>query len=114
MLQFHERLTFAQRHDECQRVKKRRPDYIPTIMVQGDNMCPRIDKEKFLLPLDLTGGQISYVIRRRLKMSSADALFLVCGGRLIPSNESVKMLYQQYMSDDGFLYITYTLENAFG
>ena len=114
MLPFRSRLTFEQRRLEYERISVKRPEYVPTIVVRGSRDAPSIDKEKYLLPRELTGAQLSYVIRRRLRMQATDALFLLCEGTTIPANKDMRQLYSEYADEDGFMYITYTLENAFG
>lgn len=116
MLPFRQRLTSAQRAAECEKALERHPAYVPTIVERGDAVAPRIDREKYLLPADLTGAQFAYIIRRRLNVKSSEALFfLTDNGRLVPSQELVSVLYEEHKDPtDGFLYIRYTLENAFG
>ena len=76
---------------------------------------PDINKKKYLVPLDLTVGQFIFVIRRRLKLDAAKAIFLFVNNQIIPpSNASLGELYEEYKSEDGFLYMTYSGENTFG
>jgi GABA(A) receptor-associated protein len=115
MLPFRARLTPEQRRAECERVSARRSGYVPTIVERGDRTAPRIDKEKFLIPVDLTGSQLHFVVRRRLRMEKSEALFLLCEGALVGPHTTVGELYARHRSaEDGFLYVTYTLEHAFG
>lgn len=115
MLPFRRRLTPEQRRAECERVTARRPGYVPTIVERGDAAAPHIDKEKFLLPADLSGDQLTFVVRRRLRMDPSHALFLLCGGKLVASATTAAELHRLHRDpEDGFLYVRYTLENAFG
>lgn len=91
------------------------PSHVPVILERGGTDAPAIDKERLLVPPDLTGSQLQYVVRRRLKMGREQALFLLCCNRLVTSSDSARELYAKHQHvDDGLLYITYTLENAFG
>lgn len=69
-----------------------------------------------MLPPHLNGAQLLYVIRRRMQLRPSETVFLLCGGRkMIGSLDTVSNLHALYRDpEDGFLYITYALENAFG
>ena len=125
-------------------IRAKHPDRIPVIVDKrtGDSSLPDIDKvcpfclararvaravltgghfsatraqKKFLVPSDLTIGQFMYVIRKRIKLTSEQAIFLfVSQGTLPPSVNTLQQVYDQYHDPDGFLYMTYSGENVFG
>ena len=112
-LPYRERLPLVLRATACERARRQHPAHVPTILVSKD--APPLDREKFLIPRTLTGAQLSYIVRRRMHMPSEKALFLLCGGRLVPATATVRELEAVHRDpDDGFLYVTYALENAFG
>lgn len=93
------------------------PDRVPVIVEKrvGDESLPDIDKKKFLVPVDLTIGQFVYVIRKRIKLTPEQAIFLfVNKGTLPPTVAALQAVYDQYKDEDGFLYMTYSGENTFG
>ena len=49
-------------------------------------MLPDIDKNKYLVPKDLTIGQFSYVIRKT-KNNTRTAIFLFCNKVIPPTSE---------------------------
>ena len=55
-----------------------------------------------------------FVIRRRLALPPGDALFLYIGGVLPPTNLLMREVYSLHREPDGFLYIQYSGEAAFG
>ena len=114
MLPFRTRLSADQRRLEYQRIGRHRESRVPAILERGSNLTPPIDKEKFLLPFDLTMAQFAFVVRRRLNMDSSKALFLLVNGCIPPAQMTVHDVYNKNVSDDGFLYVVYTLENTFG
>lgn len=83
-------------------------------MEAGGRDTPRVDKEKFLVPFDLTISHLAFVVRKRLRMDSSTALFLLVNGNLPTSSSTMATLYDSHASEDGFLYIVYTTENTFG
>jgi GABA(A) receptor-associated protein len=111
---FRERLTFEERRRECLRALERRPDHVPTILVRAGKATPLLDKEKFLIPLEVTASQLLFVVRRRLRMKPSEALFLFCNQRMLTGSTPVRLAYADYRDPDGFLYVTYSVENTFG
>ena len=75
---------------------------------------PTLDKAKYLVPMDLTVGQFMFVLRKRMKLSPEQAIFLFINGTIPSSNSLVHELYQQHKDVDGFLYLGYSGENTFG
>ena len=73
-----------------------------------------INKNKYLVPIDLTLGQFVFVIRRRLKLDPSKAIFLFIGNIIPPTASLMMTLYDEYKDNDGFLYIKYSGENTFG
>jgi len=95
------------------------PDRVPVIVQRSkgrsQDAIPDIDKHKFLVPQDLSAGQFIYVIRKRIKLDSIQALYLFCGtGILPPTSVMISDLYHSHKDEDGFLYISYAGENTFG
>lgn len=114
MLPFRKRLSFDQRLREFSRVCEKLNSHIPVIMEHGSRDTPYIDKEKYLVPRDLTVMQLSFVVRKRLELKGSDALFLLVDKTLCPMTRLVGDMYDGHRDPDGFLYVTYTTENAFG
>ena len=113
---FREERSFDERCREATRVRGLYPDRIPVIC-EKDPACltlPAIDKTKYLVPTDLTAAQFLYVIRRRLQLQSEQALFLFGPQRIPPPTEPLSISYHQHRDADGFLYLTYSGEHAFG
>ena len=73
-----------------------------------------IDKQKFLVPNDLTIAQFLFVIRKRLQMKASEALFLYVNGRCLSGGQLICTIHANHKSEDGFLYLVYALENTFG
>ena len=76
--------------------------------------CLNYDKKKYLVPNDLTVAQFIYVIRKRLNLHSEKAMFIFINGQLPTNSHLINDLYEINKDQDGFLYVTYALENTFG
>ena len=109
------RVPFEQRKSECERILRKYPDRIPIIVSKCKNCkLSDIDKEKYLVPKDMNLGQFIYVIRKRIRLESSQALFIMINNSLQPSNKLIQEMYENLKASDGFLYIQYSSENTFG
>ena len=108
--------TFDKRIKESENILKKYPNRIPVI-VEKNAICKNIndiDKNKYLVPEELTIGQFIFIIRKRLKLSADKALFIFINSKLIPTHTLMKDVYLNEKDEDNFLYITYASENTFG
>jgi GABA(A) receptor-associated protein len=57
-----------------------------------------------------------YVIRKRLRLPSEDAIFLFVGEDkvILPIHMTIYEAFYRFKNKDGFLYIVYSKENVFG
>ena len=108
-------IPFEQRQNESTRMREKYPDRIPVI-VERNNSCklPVIDKKKYLVPSDLTIGHFTHIVRKRIKLEQTTALFLFINDTIPSTSALMTTIYEHHKNDDGFLYIIYTGENAFG
>lgn len=104
------------RKAEAEKILNKYDNRIP-IIVERESSCksiPNINKNKYLVPGDLTIQQFHYVIRRRLELAPNDAMFLFCNDTIPASSSTLDSIYAKYKDPDGFLYIFYSGENTFG
>tara|TARA_Y100000591_G_C21789799_1_gene675923 strand:- start:303 stop:662 length:360 start_codon:yes stop_codon:yes gene_type:complete len=111
--------TFEDRVNESNEIINKYPNRIPLIIEKlenkNDTIIPDIDKNKYLVPDDLTVSQLIYVIRKRLKLSPEMAIFIFCGdGKLLRPNFNMRYIYENHKDKDGFVYIVYSGESTFG
>lgn len=107
--------SLEKRLGESKRILEKHPERIP-IIVCKDNNCqlPEIDKQKYLVPKDMSLGQFIYIIRKRIKLKSEQALFIMVNHSLQPGNKLLDEIYKSNKSEDNFLYVVYSSENTFG
>jgi GABA(A) receptor-associated protein len=112
---FKNKHTFEQRSIESNKIKIKYPDKIPVIVEKAkSSKIITIDKNKFLIPIDLTVGQFLSVIRKRIKINDSDSIFLFINNSLPCYSHSIGSLYESHQDKDGFLYVQYTEESTFG
>jgi GABA(A) receptor-associated protein len=105
------------RRAESLKIKEKYPDRVPIICEKDPkSTLMEIDKNKYLVPNDLTVSQFSFIIRKRLALDKSSALFLLVNGKnSITGDSSLSDIYEKYKDpEDGFLYISYTGEIIWG
>lgn len=109
-------IEFQRRVANVSALSQKYPDRIPVIAIMHNDL--QIDKSKFLVPRDLTFGQLMYVIRKRITMSGSSlcdqALYGIVNGYMIPTHQILSVVADQHRYDDGMLYVHVYLENTFG
>jgi GABA(A) receptor-associated protein len=107
----------TKRKAESQKIKEKYEDRVPIICEKDPkSKLSEIDKNKYLVPSDLTVSQFSFIIRKRLALDKSSALFLLVNGKIsITGDSSLGTIYEAHKDqDDGFLYISYTGEIIWG
>jgi GABA(A) receptor-associated protein len=116
-LDFKDKHTYQDRRKECIRVTTKYPDKIPCIlqMKKGGAMSSIDGKNKYLVPNNTTFGHLIYIIRKRIKLSQTQSIFMFTEKNKIPSSStSLLNIYNENKSSDGYLYFYYSFENTFG
>ena len=104
----------AKRKAEAEKIRKKYEDRIPVIVERAPRAdIADIDKKKYLVPGDLTVAQFTYVIRKRIKLSAEQALWVFVeteeNGKksqvLPPTSHTMAAVYHDYKDEDQFLYV---------
>lgn len=114
---FRESHTLTKRKDEAQRIRSKYPNRIPVIceVTKTSEQAIKLDRSKYLIPSDLTVGQFLVVIRKRIKLGPEHGLYLFTqGGELPACSLMMNDLYRTSKDTDEFLYLTLSVESAFG
>ncbi len=105
------------RKQESNKVREKYGDRIPVIIEKDPNSRLKdLDKTKFLVPNDITAQVLIFIIRKRLELSQEETLFMLVDGKSSISGETgMSEIYEKYQDkEDGYLYITYTAQLAWG
>jgi len=116
MTSFKDRHAFEHRLKETTSIMSKYPDRLPVICEQNkrDKNSPHISRCKYLVPNNLTIGELLFIIRKYIKINNAQAIFLFINGAVPPTSETINQIYEHNKDKDGFLYMTISLENTFG
>jgi GABA(A) receptor-associated protein len=105
--------------NEGHKIREKFPSRIPVYITRAKNnstshALPEIQKNKYLVPCDLTVGQFIYIIRKQLQVNPEMAIFIFVKNNLPTTGMLMKELYAQYGDSDGLLRMQYTSESTFG
>ena len=115
--EYQRKIAFEKRLEESKRIIAKHPTRVPLIIERaaGCTTVENIDKKKFLVPNDLTVGQLMFVVRKRLRTLTAEqGLFFFINELMHPPGALLSTIYAQHKHEDGFLYVLYASENTFG
>lgn len=120
--QFEKEHDLKIRKKESSRIMGKHDRYFPVIAecLPGDKNMKYAtqdnpNKKRFLVSGDLALSQFQMVLRQRLCLAQTDAIIIFCKNKTIPlTSETINTLYNDYVADDGFLYLFYGTEAVFG
>ena len=72
------------------------PDRIPVIIKKGNKEAPDIDRHKYLVPKDITFSTFTFIIRKRIKLSQDQAIFIMVNNILVNQSEIMSSIYKKY------------------
>ena len=119
------RLTYKEEHSlekrlsETNALREKYPDRIGLI-IEPTPSCTLstlsgVQKRKYAVYNDMHCSAFMNIVRQKLELAPEIALiFFVNGKHLITGSQLISEIYDQYKNEDGFLYIEYCVENAFG
>lgn len=113
---FKKKFDFEQRLSESTKIMKKYEERVPVIVLKSSRShLPDIDKNKYLVPAELTIAQFLHIIRKRIDINSTQSIFIFIDDKTLPPTSSTfSRLYTDHKDKDGFLYLTYCQENTFG
>ena len=112
--QFRQRPT-AERKMLASTVREKYRDRIPVFVDRATSKDPHSKKCKYIIEATTTFGALMAVIRKQVIVPAGAALFIyTLNHHMIPVSSLIITVYNDFKSDDGFLYVLYTMENTFG
>ena len=105
-----------QRRDVSAKILEQYPDRVPVIVERDPKArIADIDKKKFLAPAEISVAKFISEIRKHIKLGRQESLFVFVANNVMPQpNSTMSQVYSQHKDPDGFLYVVYSSENAFG
>mmetsp|Transcript_29408 Transcript_29408/g.47314 ORF Transcript_29408/g.47314 Transcript_29408/m.47314 type:complete len:128 (-) Transcript_29408:78-461(-) len=116
-----ETVPFEKRAAEAKRILAKYPDRVPVVCEKAARSeLPDIDKKKFLVPGTMLVGEFKYIIHKHINqtgnasIASDQTIYLFVSATSPKTGALMSEVYEQYKSDDGFLYVQYSAENTLG
>lgn len=111
--------TTRQRREEVMKRKAAHLDRVPVIVDRANTEVAKLDRNKYLVPGDITFAQFVWYIRKRLKPNDLEPettlWWFANNTTLPPTSMLMSMLYaQEQNEEDQFLYIVYSKESTMG
>ncbi|VDO95945.1 unnamed protein product [Soboliphyme baturini] len=109
--------SFEARQAEVSAAKINFPLRLPLVVEKSsrESTLPTLRKIKFLVPPELTVSQFITILRSRMNIKQMESVFLLINGRtVVPMSATLSELYREFSEEDGFLYVTYISQVAFG
>uniref|UniRef100_F1LD65 Microtubule-associated proteins 1A/1B light chain 3C n=1 Tax=Ascaris suum TaxID=6253 RepID=F1LD65_ASCSU len=105
-ISFKDRYDFCCRQSERQYYAKRYPNKIALIIerFKNEKFLEELDRELFIVPAEMTAGQLQNVIGKQLKKDlHCMPIYLLVNRNFLPSNSmTMAELAYKHSSDDGF------------
>lgn len=118
-------VAFEKRAQEAHRIRLKYPNRIPVICERAPRSdLPEMDKKKFLVPMNMMVGEFKYIVHKHINQCSSindkvpvtheKTIYLFVNGSAPKAGSLMQELYEEHVSEDGFLYIEYSAENTLG
>lgn len=103
------------RIENSQNIRKKYPNRVPVVCEVSRDSQIVLDKNKYLVPKNITVGQLQYIIRKKVpNLNHEQALYMFIGNTLAPIAREMGDIYEDRKDQDGFLYVVINTENTFG
>lgn len=100
--------------EKIEKMLKKYPDKVPIIFTSSKICDSEINKQKFLVPRDITMSELIYIVKKRISIPPEKAIFIYIDNFMPNLNSIVSENYEKYKNKDNILYISYATENTFG
>jgi GABA(A) receptor-associated protein len=108
--------VLEKRRKQSEELLRKYPEKIPVILEKDPNCkISEIKKKKFLCPIRQSISHFNAIIRGIAELDPTEALFLLINGNnSIIGDVTMGEIYEKNKDEDGFLYIVYSSELAWG
>lgn len=92
-------------------------DKVPVILApfSSSSNIFKLTQSKFLVPRQFTFHDFIFVIRKKLRLSPKESLFIMVNSSIFPNmSRSMHSIYNENKSKDKFLYIFFSSEPVWG
>ena len=114
-IEFKKNVSLEDRINQCKNLLKRNPGQIPVILIKEPNCKLVLEKNRFLVQKNFNVSQFITLVRANVKINKETALFFSTDNTTLLGEKLMGDIYEKYKDkEDGFLYIIYSCDLAFG
>ncbi len=117
MDEFKKRYSLEKRQGNSKQVRQKYPNKVPIYLSKGklNRTMREYERKKFLVNQDMKLVVFINTIRKEYKLDNTQTLYIMVNDKeMVDTTLPFYILYNKYMDEDGFLYLSYYEENAFG
>lgn len=99
------------------KIREKYPDRVPIFVLRSknDRILPKINMNKFVVPSQITIGDLLNVVRKRIDLGPETSMFFFINEKiLVCGSDRVGQLYEEHKNEDDLLLLYYCGENTFG
>jgi GABA(A) receptor-associated protein len=113
---YRKNVPFDERKLKAALILKQHLDRVPVVVECSEQLQSTypLNKNKFIVPIDLTLSQFIFVIRKHMKLDPSHAIFVFINNKMHPITAIMGNLYQDQKDEDGFMYLNIFHESTFG
>ncbi|XP_952381.1 autophagy protein 8I, putative [Theileria annulata] len=113
----------AERKNEVSRLRSKFRNRIPVICIPSHNNPFKIERSKFLVPVNMMYGEFKYLLQKHLNCQLMDdphyygknsTVYLYVNNKIPKMSTLLGDLFRKHKSEDGILYMVYSSENTLG
>ena len=113
--EYKEQVPVEARIQKAEELKKQRQNHCPLILLRAKGCRyppppPRYKPARYIVDGALQMGTFLYTIRKQMKLSKSDGLYLHVGETLPVLTSNIGEVYKNYADLDGFLYLVFSHE----
>jgi hypothetical protein len=112
-MDYKDKTSLEQRTAETLKLLRKYPDKVP-VYIEIPNNDMILDKRKYLVDNNVTIMNLQVLIRKYVRLHSAESIYMLVNKKLIPITISLGELYKTDKNEDGLLYVQLLKENTFG
>ena len=92
------------------------PNCVMILMKKAGSGTPDLkpNQARWIVRAEYNVGDVLRKLREFLNIGPEQAIFVFAAGRMLPVTWSIQEVYEKFPSEDGFLHLTYGIENTFG
>jgi len=107
-------MNLQSRLKKSRSILRRYPDKIP-IIINSNTPEIKLTSTNFIIPDNMTMLMFVCYIRKNITLNQNQSIYIFTEkNTLIPCSYSLNRVYNEYKNQDGYLYLTLTLEETFG